>query len=109
MVFLRGGMFFPPLSIHFVRPASVTFLPSAKGRAYMPLSPGPIFCAVVSAKWQEAQCSWKSPLPETTPGAPELVRSEFALASFHVNQPKPLAPKTTPNTNPSNHIRPTHT
>src|SRR5260370_22968013 len=96
MVFLRGGMFFPPLSIHFVRPASVTFLPSAKGRAYMPLSPGPIFCAVVSAKWQEAQCSWKSPLPETTPGAPELVRAEFVLESLRGDWPQALCPNTTP-------------
>ena len=82
MVSLKPGMFLPPTWIHRINPASVTFLPSENGRSYMPLRPGPIFGAEVSAKWQEAQCWRNRSLPNAVWSAAETVTTGFVFESF---------------------------
>jgi hypothetical protein len=80
MVSLNPGMFLPPASIHLVTLISVTFFPSENvSRVYKPLRPGPIFCAAVSAKWQEAQCWLKRSFPELPAPVSEAVGPAFVL------------------------------
>src|SRR5579862_5731794 len=80
MASLNPGMFLPPASIHLVTLISVTFFPSENvSRVYKPLRPGPIFCAAVSAKWQEAQCWLKRSFPELPTPASEALGPPFVL------------------------------
>src|SRR6266436_6533773 len=70
-----GGIRVSPFSIHVVRDSVVTLLPFTVKvlRLEIPLSPGPIFFASLSAKWHMAHFFSNTSLPRTAePAAPGL-------------------------------------
>src|SRR5579871_6830095 len=74
-------MFFPPSLITFATEDSVILAPlPTRARANNPFSPGPIFCALLSTKWQISQCWLKTMRPASASAALESPVLLFVLS-----------------------------
>src|SRR2546427_6640686 len=79
-----GGIRVSPFSIHVVRDSVVTLLPFTVKvlRLEIPLSPGPIFFASLSAKWHMAHFLSNTSLPRAAePAAPRSEEHTSELQS----------------------------